>query len=62
MQEHRITCDLCGKPLRHHDRRYVVKLSEMPVLRLVRNDVTYDLCQTCAARLKVRLGRRSLDG
>ena len=62
MQEHRIVCDSCGRPLQHHGKRYVVKISEMPMLRLVRNDVTYDLCQTCAARLKVKLGRGSTDG
>ena len=53
----RICCDMCGAELENHGRRYVMSLAKLPTVRLVGSMSRYDLCETCAARLKVRMGR-----
>ena len=58
MQENRITCDVCGRSLPQHGDRYVVHLTKMPVRRLAGKGRSYDLCPQCAARFKVKVGRR----
>ena len=58
MQENRITCDVCGRSLPQHGDRYVVHLTKMPVMRLAGKGRSYDLCPQCAARFKVKVGRR----
>lgn len=49
-------CDMCGRALPQHGDRYVMKLDKVPAFRVGRKP--FDLCPECAARLKVKLGRR----
>ena len=55
MTEHRITCDMCGVELDRHRDRYVLRFQSVPVYRAAGSKSSYDLCLTCAARLKVEL-------
>lgn len=58
MHHDEFRCDMCGRVLERHGSRYVVSMSKLPILRGVGQKQSFDLCQQCASRLKVKLGRR----
>lgn len=56
-KEQLFRCDMCGRALPQHGDRYTVKVEKVPAFRMIGHG-PYDLCPECAARLKVKLGRR----
>ena len=54
---HVMTCDMCGVELEQHGLRYTLRISKVPAIRSA-GQQPYDLCAICAAKLKMRLGRR----
>lgn len=58
MKVNRMCCDMCGRTLEHHGSRYTLSMSKLPAIRSLGSKDTFDLCPQCAARLKVKLGRR----
>ena len=50
-------CDMCGRALPQHGDRYTLRVEKVPAFRMTGRK-PYDLCPECAARLKVKLGRR----
>lgn len=53
-----LRCDSCNEVLEAHGKRSTVTISDVPAYRKTSKCV-FDLCPTCAARLKVLLSRDS---
>lgn len=51
-----IRCDSCNEVLDAHGKRSTVTISNVPAYRKV-DKCVFDLCPTCAARLKMLLSR-----
>lgn len=49
-------CDACGVELEAHGKRSTATIAEVPTFRNA-DRVVFDLCPSCAAKLKVLLSR-----